>query len=58
MKCLSPELDMHHGATLALAHVLHALYQLHTSSSPARFIFDAFSAIGVSEALCFQIFSL
>ena len=41
-KCLSPELDMHHGAVVALAHVLHALYQLHTSSSPARFLFLCF----------------
>jgi len=38
-KCLSPELDTHHGATVALAHVLHALYQLHTNSSPVRLIF-------------------
>jgi len=35
-KCLSAELDMHHGATAALAHVIHALHQLYTSSSPAR----------------------
>jgi hypothetical protein len=32
-KCLAPEIDVHHGATLAIAQIVHALYKLHSAAA-------------------------
>jgi len=47
-KCLSAELDTRHGATVALAFLLQALNQLHSTSSPARLYLCFFFCFTVS----------